>query len=294
MRFLLRVYRLCGRWPFRFLLFFVLLWLFARKRIAREASREYLQRLHAFSKGTTPQPSARNVFRHFLAFSEILLDKLLTVGATDLLADYRVDGGEHITSLLEQKRGAIIVTAHLGNFELCRRLATGVRMTVFMHTKNAARFTRMMKELDPDYDIDLIQVTDIGVDTAIALAQRISAGGFVVITGDRVPLGSSTATVRVPFLGHEASFPISPYVLAATLQCPLLAVFGARSPDGFVITLRQLAESVSLPRRTRETAVVPYAAAFAGLLGAECLKTPFQWSNFYPFWALPESPKETL
>lgn len=294
MRFLLFVYRFCGRWLFRFFLFFVLLWFYARKRIARKASRDYLQRLHTFSGGTTPPPSPRNVFRHFLVFSEIMLDKLLAVGVPNHLTDYRVDGLEYIALLLEQKRGGILVTAHLGNIELFRKLAghrADLRLTVLGHSKNATRFTQLMKERDPNYDVDLIQVDDIGIDTAIALTQRISAGGFVVLTGDRVPINSATATVRVPFLGYEANFPVSPYVLASTLQCPLLAVFGIRRHGELIITIRQLAESISLPRRSRETSVIPYAIAFAELLEAECLKSPFQWSNFYPFWAQPEPAK---
>jgi len=296
MRFLLRVYRICGRWPFRLLLFFVLLWFYARRRIAREASRDYLQRLYAFSNGATPAPTSRNVFRHLLAYSEILLDKLLTMAAPDPSVNYRVDASECVNTIIEQKRGALFVTAHIGNIELCRKLSernTGSRLTVLMYTKNAVRFTKLMKELDPDYDVDMIQVDDIGIHTAILLAQRINAGGFVVVTGDRVPVGSATATVQVPFLGHETRFPISPYVLAAALQCPLFAVFGTRRSDGFVITLRQIAESITLPRHDREAAIAPYAGAFAGMLEAECLEAPFQWSNFYPFWAL-NAPTPTL
>jgi predicted LPLAT superfamily acyltransferase len=95
------------------------------------------------------------------------------------------------------------------------------------------------------------------------------------------------ATVRIPFLGTEASFPTSPYILAATLQCPLLAVFGTRHRDTFSITVRPIAESVCLPRRNREPAIISYARAYAGLVEGQCLKTPFQWSNFYPFWAGP-------
>ena len=297
MRFLLRIYRVCGRWPFRFLLFFVLLWFYARRRIAREASRDYLQRLHRFSDGATPMPTRRNVFRHFLTFSEIMLDKLLSIGDANLLDDHRVDGIEYLDTLLKQKRGGIFVTAHLGNTDLCRKLGeryVGMRMTVLVHTKHAARFNQMLKEIDPNNDIDLLQVTDIDIGTAITLAQRVESGGFIVIAGDRVPVNSAT-TVRIPFLGSEASFPISPYVLATILQCPLLAVFGVRHHDSFVIFIRQIAESVSLPRRGRETAIIPYATAFARLLEAECLKTPFQWSNFYPFWALsaPLNIKET-
>ncbi|MDR2207504.1 MAG: hypothetical protein LBE22_00795 [Azoarcus sp.] len=295
MRFLLLVYRVCGRWPFRFFLFFVLLWFYARRRAAREASRDYLRRLHDFSGGATPVPTPRNVFRHFLAFSEILLDKLLITGAPGLLTDYHADGIECIDRLIEQKRGAVLVTAHFGNIELCRKLAercSGMNLSVLGYMKNSNRFNRLLKELDPEYDINIIQTSDIGIDTAITLAQRVESGGFVVITGDRVPEGNTAATVRVPFLGCDGSFPVNPYVLAATLQCPLFVVFGARYRDGFVITVRQLAESICLPRRTRETAVIPYATVFAKLLEAECLKAPFQWSNFYPFWALLE-PAET-
>jgi predicted LPLAT superfamily acyltransferase len=294
MRFMLFVYRIFGRWPFRILLFFVLLWFYARRRTAREASRDYLQRLYNFSGGVSPTPTQQNVFRHFLAFSEILLDKLLTASVSALPSDYRVDGIECVDRLLEQKRGAILVTAHFGNIELCRKLserAAGLRLAVLAHSESTARFSRLQKELDPDVDINLIQVADIGINTAFVLAQRIAAGDFVVLTGDRVPVEGSAA-VRVPFLGHEASFPISPYILAATLRCPLIAVFGVRRHDGFAVTLRPLAESIALPRRTRETAAIPHAAAFARLLEAECVKAPFQWSNFYPFWALPE-PAET-
>ncbi|MCL2160506.1 MAG: acyltransferase [Betaproteobacteria bacterium] len=293
MRILLRVYRTCGRWPFRFLLFFVLLWFYARRRTAREASRDYLQRLHDFSGGATPKPTQRNVFRHFLAFSETMLDKL--VGASHLLNDCRMDGSEHIDSLLEQKRGGVLVTAHLGNIDLCRKLGkrhVDTRITVLAHSEHASRFNRLLRELDPDYEIDMIQTADVGIETAIMLAQRIESGGFVVITGDRVPVSSATTTVQAPFLGRDASFPISPYVLAATLQCPLLAVFGARHGNEFILTVRQIAESVSLPRRTRDAAAIPYATTFAGLLEAECLKTPFQWFNFYPFWT-PPTPAKT-
>ncbi|MCL2075611.1 MAG: acyltransferase [Betaproteobacteria bacterium] len=291
MRFLLSVYRIFGRWPFRFFLFFVLLWFYARRRAAREASRDYLRRLRGFSNGATPLPTRLNVFRHFLAFSEIALDKLLAVGAVNPPEDYRLDGLEHIDSLLAQKRGAVLVTAHLGNTDLCRKLGehyVDARITVLAHTKNAVRFNRLLKECNSEYDVDLIQVTDINIGTAILLAERVESGGLIVIAGDRVPVGDSAATVRVPFLGAEASFPISPYVLAAALQCPLLAIFGVRRLDGFVVILRPIAESVLLPRRARSAAVVPYAAAFAELLEAECLKAPFQWSNFYQFWALPE------
>ncbi|MDR2173131.1 MAG: acyltransferase [Burkholderiales bacterium] len=293
-RFLLFVYRMGGRWPFRFFLFFVLLWFYARRRVAREASREYLQRLHDFSGSVTPMPTQRNVFRHFLTYSEILLDKLLAVGVSRPSIPHHIDGAQYAQPLFDQKRGAVFVTAHFGNIELCRKLSelyTGMRLTVLAHTKNAVRFNQSLKERSPDYDVDLIQVNDINIDTAVVLAQRIAAGGIIVITGDRVPM-KGVATVRVPFLGHHADFPISPYVLAATLQCPLFAVFGFRHHDNFTITVRPLVQSIALPRRARDAAILPYATAFAELLETECVKAPFQWSNFYPFWALP-SPTNT-
>jgi predicted LPLAT superfamily acyltransferase len=287
MRFLFRVERHCGRWPFRALLFFVVVWFFATHRLARHASLEYLQRLHQTSGGTSPAPSYRNSFRHFMNFAETLLDKMLACDVRLETLPSHTEGIEHFTRLIDEKRGALIVTAHLGNLELCRRIAKDqarIKLTVLAYTRHAKKFNRILNTLNPEQEIDLIQVDAVDITMAMLLSERIAAGGFVVIAGDRVPVTPGSATLACPFLGENAYFPLGPYILAAALGCPVLMLFSARRADGFSVTARLLAERIVLPRRARHQAILPYLREYVAALTEECQKNPLQWFNFFPFW----------
>jgi predicted LPLAT superfamily acyltransferase len=287
MRLLLRVERHCGRWPFRALLFFVVVWFFATHRLARRASLEYLQRLHQSSGGTSPAPSYRNSFRHFMNFAETLLDKMLACDLRRQAPPCHAEGIGHFTRLLDARRGALIITAHLGNLELCRRVAKDyarMKLTVLVHTRHAQKFNRILSTLDPQQETDLIQVDAVDMTVAMRLSERIAAGGFVVIAGDRVPITPGSATLAYPFLGEDAHFPQGPYILAAALGCPVLTLFSARRADGFSVTARLLAERIVLPRRARQQAILPYLREYVAALTEECQKNPLQWFNFFPFW----------
>jgi predicted LPLAT superfamily acyltransferase len=286
-RFLFWVYRHFGAWPFRGVLFFVILWFFVTRKIARRASLDYLRRLHEESGGTTPPPAYRNSFRHFLTFAETILEKLLAYDARLDDLPYHANGAEPLLRLVAEKRGALIITAHLGNLELCRRLTRNrqhMKLTVLVHTRHAKRFNQMLHALNPEQDIDLVQVETIDFTTAMLLSERIEAGGFVVIAGDRVPVRPGNATLTLPFLGAPARFPLGPYILAAALACPVFTLFSARRAGEFFIHIRLLAERVTLPRREREKAILPYLRAYVAALTEECRNNPLQWFNFFPFW----------
>jgi predicted LPLAT superfamily acyltransferase len=287
MRLFVHIYRLFGRWPFRIALYPVLAWYVLTNGVARRASRDYLQRLHALSNGNTPVPTLRNVLRHFGAFAETMLDKVLTWRGELADAPVQVEGREALLRLRDAGRGGVIVTAHIGNVELCRRIGEsrrGLQLNVLVHTRHAERFNRLLKEANPDADVRLIQVTELDMATAVMLAERVAQGEFVVIAADRVPVSRQTEVIETDFLAATARFPAGPYILASVLKCPLLAVIAGRRGDVAHITIRQLAERVTLPRADRHAAIVPLAAAFARLLEAECLAAPLQWFNFYPYW----------
>ncbi|GAA5786448.1 acyltransferase [Chitiniphilus shinanonensis] len=286
MRLLLWIDRRLGRWPLRLVLYPLLAWYVLVRATARRASRDYLARLHAHSGGATPRPTLRNVFRHFASFGETLLDKVAAWSGRAVPAPRVLDGAGHFVAQQASGRGAVIVTAHLGNVELSRALARqqrGARLNVLVHTRHAPRFNRLLRDANPDCELDLIQVSELTPATAMLLAERVERGEFVVIAGDRVPLAGGQR-VAVDFLGAPADFPAGPALLAGLLQCPLLALLLTERADGWHLTIRPLAERVPLPRHDRLAAVRPIVAAFAALLEAECRAAPLQWFNFYPFW----------
>ena len=46
-----------------------------------------------------------------------------------------------------------------------------------------------------------------------------------------------------------------------------------------------IAERIELPRGRREAAIAVYAQRYADRLAVLCQRAPFQWFNFFDFWA---------
>lgn len=285
MRLLFWVCRVFGRWPFRMLSYPVLLWYVLTQGRARRASSAYLARVGA------PHGLA-GVLRHFGAFAEAILDKMLLWGGLFDFGKVRLRGAEPLLAMAARGRGALLVCAHLGNLDLCRVLSLrtpGLRVTVLVHTRHAQAFNDMLARLDPRSRLNLIQVTEMDAAMAMQLSERVARGEFVVIAGDRVPVANLPRVARVPFLGQLAAFPVGPYVMAGALGCPLYAMFAMREGRHYDVHFEPLRESVSLPRRARAQALAELAADYAARLERQVRRAPLEWFNFYDFWHLPDT-----
>lgn len=288
MRLLFWICRVCGRWPFRLALYPVLLWYVASQPRPRRASRAYLERVSR--RGGAVRPGVPGVLRHFAAFAESILDKMLLWGGLFDLASIRFHGQDSIDRCLEQGRGALLLCSHLGNLELCRVLSTrrkDLKLTVLVHTKHAQAFNRMLARLNPDSQLNLMQVTEMTPATAMALAERVGRGELVVIAADRIPVAAQPRVALADFLGAPAAFPVGPYVLASVLQCPVYLLFSMRRGARSEVHFELFREHLRLPRQGREAALAALAAEYAARLEHFCLRAPLEWFNFYDFWHLP-------
>ena len=162
---------------------------------------------------------------------------------------------------------------------------------MLVHTRHAENFNRLISSFSPKSSVRLIQVTEVGPGTAILLSEAISRGEWVVVMGDRVPVGESKRICTVPFMGSLANFPQGPFILGALLKCPAYLLFCLPDGKGYQVHFEQFADRIVLPRGNRERAVVDYIRRYAARLEAHVRLAPLQWFNFYSFWrsdALPE------
>lgn len=286
------LHRIVGRPVLRLLMWPVVLFYAATQPAARRASREYLSRMQAAHGVLGGPPRLRHSLRHLFSFAETILDKLLATANRYPWDRVRFQGLEAVEQLRATGRGALLVTAHMGCLELCQAAAArmpGLKLTVLVHTRHAERFNRVLQRLNPGNPVRLLQVTEVGAATAVELSARVQDGEFVAIAGDRVPVGAGRA-VWAPFLGEPAPFPVGAYVLASLLQCPLLLLGCVREARGHVVHFELLAERVDLPRKAREQALASHAAAFAQRIEALLVRAPYDWFNFFDFWAQARKP----
>jgi predicted LPLAT superfamily acyltransferase len=292
MRLLYWLARVFGRWPFRIVLYPVLVWYMIVKPSARAASREYLGRLSTFNCSLGLHPGVRGQLAHFAAFGESILDKMLLWGGSFDADSVRFHGLDLIAGQIATQRGALLICCHLGNLELCRVLArcqASLKLTVLLHTKHAARFNQLLAQLDPDSQLNLMQVTELTAATAILLMEKIRRGEFVAIAGDRIPVSANPRIALAEFLGATAPFPVGPYVLANLFQCPVYLLFSFRNGSGAEVHFEIFRQSIQLPRRGRDEALTVLVADYAKRLEYFCQRAPLQWCNFYDFWNEPST-----
>ncbi len=300
MKFLFWVYRWLGRIPFRIALFPVILYFFAGRRSAREASLQYLQYLQDADHYQPHHGRLYDSFRHFLSFGESLLDKLAVWQGDIGLDAIRFHGHECVDRLAREGRGALMIGSHLGNLEICRALAqrnTNLTMNVLMHTAHAAKFNSMLKKAGSNSQMNIIQVTEMGPATAMMLQEKLDRGEFIVIAGDRIPVSGGKNTTRANFLGHPCDFPSGPFILASILRCPMLSIFCLRDTSSrkprWNLHMELLEERVVLPRARRQQQLAIYVQQWADSLTHFCRLAPLQWYNFYPFWQLQNADAES-
>lgn len=282
--FLYWVHCRLGRLPFRLALYPVVLWYLLLKPVPRRASKEFLDR-------ALGRPARfKDQLRHFISFSESMLDKLVAWNNGVRFEDVTIRGHKPAADALAEGRGFILIASHMGNVEICRVLSRWrprLELHVLVHTRHAENFNRVMRQLDPSSHLNLHQVTGFDAGLAAWMAERVAAGAVLVIAGDRVPVGGGK-TVHAPFLGHEAPFAQGPWVLAHALGCPVLLFFCLLGEKGYEIDFEAFERQVVLPRgAARDQAIAALAARYAQRLEHYARRDPYQWFNFFPFWETP-------
>jgi predicted LPLAT superfamily acyltransferase len=287
LRFLALAYRLLGRSGCLLALSPIVFYFFVTDPQRRLWSRRFLARAYA-ARGEAVTPTLLDVYRHFMSFAAQAVDVFgAWIGALRPGAVVSDDPIE-LQRLAADPRGAVLVVSHLGNAELSRALLDErlrSRITVLVHTRHAENYNRVVREFRPEAASRVIEVTDIGPDTAVALKDRVERGEWIAIAGDRSPVLSRERIVKLPFLGKEAPFPQGPWILAFLLECPVYVLWCCREGHGWRLTLKPLVERIHLPRGSRQMALSDVARRYVTELEAICLKYPFQWFNFFDFWA---------
>jgi predicted LPLAT superfamily acyltransferase len=283
MRLLFWIYKIFGRGIFPLTLYPVVIFYVIFNPNARTASKNYLNHLGNIT------PNIFNILKHFISFSESILDKILLWGGLFKFDNTEVYGRKIILNNLEQKKGGLLICSHLGNLELCRVLSKHnktLKLTVLIHTKHAKAFNQLLSKLDPSSQINLMQVTELTPASAIQLKEKIDHGEFIAITGDRIPVTSHPKVIFAPFLNQNAPFPIGPYILASLLQCPVYLLFSIRTSSGTQLYFEAFRELIQLSRKQRDEILTQLITDYAARLEYYCRKAPLQWFNFYDFWSL--------
>lgn len=218
---------------------------------------------------------------------------------------YCDDDREDLDNRLENGKGVIFICSHLGNNELLRCIGNyrkiyatkSIPMAVIMNVSTTTNFNDMLKAVNPDSAMNIIDPEKIGIDTMTYLSDCIEKGGIVVIAGDRTSKNTLNRSFTESFLGKKALFPYGSFLLAVLLNAPIYFVFGLRTKTitlfpKYKMHVHLAKTALDCPRKERDKAIEKLCKEFVILLEKYCKEYPFQWYNFFNYWAIPENFKE--
>lgn len=287
--FLLWVHRVFGRTIFGVVLYPVMIYFVMFRGVARRSSIDFLATHFQCNPGYwVRQPGLPEVFKHFFAFGQSILDKLLAWSVPMSEGEFDIKNENLLKSFLDDTRGQLIIGSHMGNLEYCRGFVHRYkqkRISILVYDRHAANFVEMMQRINPESRVDVYQVDQMDINMMLALKSKVDSGEWIFIAGDRIPLSGEERTVSVTFMGRRAQLPIGPYMLAKMLQCPVKLMYSYRVKNKVMFEIVPFCEKVVLPRKDKEQVIENYAQKFASELEKQCLEAPFQWFNFYPFWS---------
>jgi len=187
--------------------------------------RNYSMIFHHRSKSELKWLALRT-FRNFSKFIYEFI-RIPAMNLKKVREDFVFEGLERIEEVLRRGKGAIIMTAHLGNWELggIAFSLKGFPLTVVVLPHRSRRVTDFFDRRRSSKGLKVVQVGEAKRETLKALRRN----ECVAILGDRTFSGRG---ISFPFFGRPVQFPLGAFQLSARTGAPIIPTFNIRRRDG--------------------------------------------------------------
>jgi lauroyl/myristoyl acyltransferase len=192
-----------------------------------------------------------------------------------------VVGFSRIVEARQKGKGVLLLTAHLGNWEVGGFMLAQVKIPIHVVLvpdifPGVERVRRRLHRLAGVNEIPI----DRSFVPTLAVMRALEENGVVAMQGDR---DFNNTGIAVPFFGHEAYFPRGPLRVAMATGATVLPAFIIQVPDGRYRAVVE--EPLTVEREgDREAALRTNLQRYVSILERYVRKFPEQWYCFYPFW----------
>ncbi len=223
-------------------------------------------------------------YRLSMQLGKVLVDRAIVGVLGPDRMETKLNGREKLLQLLNEGTGFVLLTAHVG----CWQVAMSA-----LHCLNVPVYMLLRRE---EGDVDRHYFEHAGLSSpyrtidptgylggTLEMLQVLKKGHILCTMGDRV-FGSGRNTLCCDFLGGRVAFPYSAFRLASASGVPVVVLFSCKT--GARTYELHVAEVIHVPELKDRSGEVfrPYVAQFAEALESFAGKYPYQFFNFHDMW----------
>lgn len=222
--------------------------------------------------------SMLNVYKSYYVFGQTIIDKVAIASGLRDHFSYYFDGIELINQALKEKKGGILISAHVGNFEIAEHffgeLEENTSISILTTDSEHSAIKEYLQTVTIKSSIKLIYIQE-DLSHIFEINAALSRNELVCITGDRYIKGSKYLT-EVLF-DQVAKFPAGPFVLASRLKVPVLFVYVMKETNKHYHLFTRKA---GVKHKDAQALLKEYTSSVSLMLQ----KYPLQWFNYFYFW----------
>ena len=247
----------------------------------RQKCRFYLLRRFPTASGWE---SFCNSYQIILELGKVLIDRALVGILGSEKVSVTLEGKKELLNLLAEKKGVILINAHVGCWQ--------VAMSALEFVDTPVNLLMQREEEDIDrhyYEHAGIECPYRIIDPrgylggVLEMVEVLKHGEVLSVMGDRM-LGEDRNGVTVEFMGGTVMMPFSAYKLASATGAPIVVLFSYKT--GFDSYALKLYRTIRVPAGMGRGSSVyqPFVREFAKSLEDFCYEHPFQFFNFFDLW----------
>ncbi len=220
----------------------------------------------------------RDVLKTFTDYAACLAESLAVGRDDSLRARVTVLGAEHLRQAVAAGRGAVIVTAHAGPWDVAARFFSaefGAKVAMVMEAEPDASARALHDDVRRRSGVEVLRVGD-GPTDGLSILRHVRSGGVAAFQIDRS--AASKRNIATSLFGRTFEVPEGPFRLAELAGAPVIPLFAVR--EGYFDYTIVVEPAIALGPGARPEALGEAARAAAQALERFVRAHPTQWFHF--------------
>ena len=220
-----------------------------------------------------------SLYLSYFTFGQIIIDKIAILAGLEHKFTFDFDGQELLFKLLEEQQGGVLISAHIGNFEIAEPFFRKIDLKLQISTITTDMERSVIKEylegITERKSLNQYIYVKPDMSHIFEINDVIAHKNIVCFTGDRYFEGGRS--LKGHLLGAEATFPAGPFVIASRLKVPVVFVYVMKEKGLHYHLYARIAE---VKKADAESLLEAYTDSMEQMLR----KYPLQWFNYFNFW----------